>query len=163
MFRVRVNKIESIRDLDGNLGKRIELVEERKIPSFVVRPKTGEAKMVQDVLQAVQQQLPMFPVRKQFAVPKIILFLTEQEYERLSIDFDVNQVYEITLENQAVKFRKTESRLFLSALGPNASDGRKARTSCSSKRYRSFVYRILHLYGSRLEWVLRRHSCSKRI
>ena len=107
MFRVRINKIESVRDVDGNLGKRIELVEERKIPSFVVRPKTGEAKMVQDVLQAMQQQLPMFPVRKQFTVPKIILFLTEQEYERLGIDFDVNQVYEITLENQAIKFRKS--------------------------------------------------------
>jgi len=75
MFRVRVNKIESIRDLDGNLGKRIELVEERKIPSFVVRPRTEEAKMVQDVLQAVQQQLPMLPAKRQFAIPKIILFL----------------------------------------------------------------------------------------
>jgi len=108
MFRVRVNKIESIRDLDGNLGKRIELVEERKIPSFVVRPRTEEAKMVQDVLQAVQQQLPMLPAKRQFAIPKIILFLTEQEYERLGIDFDVNQVHEITLENQAINFRKTE-------------------------------------------------------
>jgi len=108
MFRVRVNKIESIRDLDGNLGKRIELVEERKIPGFVVRPQTEEAKMVQDVLQAVQQQLPMVPASRQFTIPKIILFLTEQEYESLDIDFDVNQVYEITLANQAVSFRKTE-------------------------------------------------------
>ncbi|RLI20468.1 hypothetical protein DRO45_03705 [Candidatus Bathyarchaeota archaeon] len=108
MFRVRVNKIESVRDLDGNLGKRIELIEERRIPQFVVRPKTEEAKMVQDVMQALQQQLPMLPMRRQLAVPKIILFLTEQEYESLGIDFDVNQVYEITLENQAIKFRKTE-------------------------------------------------------
>jgi len=103
-----VNKIESVRDLDGNLGKRIELIEERRIPQFVVRPKTEEAKMVQDVMQALQQQLPMLPMRRQLAVPKIILFLTEQEYESLGIDFDVNQVYEITLENQAIKFRKTE-------------------------------------------------------
>jgi len=108
MFRVRVNKIESIRDLDGNLGKRIELVEERKIPHLVVKPSTEEAKMVQDVLQAVQQQLPMFPARRQLAIPKIILFLTEQEYERLGIAFDVNQIYEIKLENQAIKFTKTE-------------------------------------------------------
>ena len=107
MFRVRVNKIESIRDLDGNLGKRIELVEERQIPRFAIRPQTEEAKVVQDVLQAVQQQLPMFPARAEFAVPKIILFLTEQEYESLGIDFDVNQVYEITLENNAIKFKKT--------------------------------------------------------
>jgi hypothetical protein len=107
MFRVRVNKIESIRDLDGNLGKRIELVEERQIPRFVVRPQTEEAKMVQDVLQAMQQQLPIFPARTEFAVPKIILFLTEQEYESLGIAFDVNQTYEIWLEKQNIRFRKT--------------------------------------------------------
>jgi hypothetical protein len=106
MFRVRVNKIESIRDLDGNLGKRIELVEEREIPHFVVRPQTEEAKVVQDVLQSLQQQLPIFPPRTQFTVPKIILFLTEQEYESLGIDFDVNQIYEIKLEDQTIKFRK---------------------------------------------------------
>ncbi|MDH5481554.1 MAG: arcadin 1 [Candidatus Bathyarchaeota archaeon] len=106
MFRVRVHKIESIRDLDGNLGKRIELIEDRHVPRFVVRPQTEEAKVVQDVLQAVQQQMPMFQGRTEFAVPKIILFLTEQEYESLSIDFDVNQVYEIVLENEAIRFRK---------------------------------------------------------
>jgi hypothetical protein len=107
MFRVRVNKIESIRDLDGNLGKRIELIEERHIPRFVVRPRTEEAKVVQDVLQALQQQMPIFPAKTQFRIPKLILFLTEQEYESLGIDFDVNQIYEITLENQSIKFRKT--------------------------------------------------------
>jgi hypothetical protein len=107
MFHVRVNKIESIRDLDGNLGKRIELIEDRQISRFVVRPQTEEAKVVQDVMQALQQQLPMFPARAEFAVPKIILFLTEQEYESLGIDFDVNQIYDIELANQTIKFRKT--------------------------------------------------------
>jgi hypothetical protein len=107
MFRVRVHKIESIRDLDGNLGKRIELIEDRQIPRFVVRPQTEEAKVVQDVMQALQQQLPMFPARAEVAVPKIILFLTEQEYESLDIEFDVNQTYEIMLENQTIKFKKT--------------------------------------------------------
>ena len=107
MFRVSVHKIESIRDLDGNLGKRIELIEERQIPRFNVRPRTEEAKVVQDVLQAVQQQLPMPLARRQFATPKLILFLTEQEYESLSINFDVNQIYEVTLENKAIEFKKT--------------------------------------------------------
>jgi hypothetical protein len=106
MFRVRVHKIESIRDVDGNLGKRIELIEDRQVSRFVLRPQTEEAKVVQDVLQALQQQMPMFPGRVDFAVPKIILFLTEPEYEALSIDFDVNQIYEIKLENQSLKFTK---------------------------------------------------------
>jgi len=107
MFRVRVNKIESIRDLDGNLGKRIEFIEDRQIPRFVVRPQTEEAKVVQDVLQSLQQQLPIFPTRAEITIPKIILFLTEQEYESLGIDFDVNQIYEIALENQSIKFMKS--------------------------------------------------------
>jgi hypothetical protein len=107
MFRVRVNKIESIRDIDGNLGKRVELIEDRQIPNFVVRPQTEEAKMVQDVMQALQQQLPVFSMRADAAIPKVILFLTEQEYESLGIEFDVNQVYEIVLESQSLKFMKT--------------------------------------------------------
>jgi hypothetical protein len=106
VFRVRVNKIESSRDLDGNLGKRIELVEERGVSPFVVRPQTEEAKMAQDIMQAVQQQLPIFPQRTQFTIPKILLFLTEQEYDSLGIDFDVNQIYEVSLENQSIKFTK---------------------------------------------------------
>jgi len=106
MFRVRVNKIESVRDLDGNLGKRIELVEERGISPFVVRPQTEEAKLAQDVLQTLQQQMPFLQPRTQIALPKIMLFLTEQEYDSLGIDFDVNQVFEVVLENQGLKFMK---------------------------------------------------------
>ncbi len=106
MFRVRVNKIESTRDVDGNLGKRIELVEEREISNYVMRPQTDEAKMIQDVMQALQQQIPVFNPRQQMAMPKILLFLTESEYDNLGINFDVNQVYEVTLGNQGIKFTK---------------------------------------------------------
>ncbi|NIU39823.1 hypothetical protein GWN65_07620 [Candidatus Bathyarchaeota archaeon] len=106
MIRVRVQRIESIRDPEGNLGKRIELVEERIIPRFAIQPKTEEAKMIRDVVQTLQQQLPMARTQAQLAFPKIILFLTEQEYELLGIAFDVNQTYELELSGQAIKFRK---------------------------------------------------------
>ncbi|KPV65239.1 MAG: hypothetical protein AOA65_0389 [Candidatus Bathyarchaeota archaeon BA1] len=105
-MRVRVQRIESIRDPEGNLGKRIELIEERVIPRFAIRPPTEEARIVQDVVQALQQQLPMFTTQAQFALPKIILFLTEQEYEELGIDFDVNQIYELELSGQAIRFKR---------------------------------------------------------
>jgi hypothetical protein len=49
----------------------------------------------------------MFPGRGEVAIPKIILFLTEQEYESLGIEFDVNQIYDINLENQSLRFTKT--------------------------------------------------------
>jgi len=106
LIRVRVQRIESIRDPEGNLGKRIELIEERVIPRFAIQPKTEEAKIVRDMVQALQQQLPAARTQTQFAFPKIILFLTEQEYELLGIDFDVNQIYELELTGRAIKFRK---------------------------------------------------------
>ena len=106
MFRVRVNKIESTRDLDGNLGKRIELLEEREVNPYILRPQTDEAKMAQDIMQALQTQMPFLPQRQQMVTPKIILFLTEHEYDSLGITFDVNQVYEVVLENQSIRFRK---------------------------------------------------------
>jgi len=106
MTRVRVQKIESIQDPEGNLGKRIELIEDRVIPRFAVRPETEEARMAQDVIKALQQQLPMLTPPTQFALPKMILFLTEREYEKLGIDFDVNQVYELEMSGQAIRFRR---------------------------------------------------------
>jgi len=108
MVRVRVQRIESIRDPEGNLGKRIELLEDRVIPRFAIKPQSEEARMAQDVIQALQQQMPMMAPQSQFALPKLILFLTEQEYERLDIDFDVNQIYELELSGQAIKFRKAQ-------------------------------------------------------
>lgn len=106
MMRVKVQKIESIRDPDGSLGKRIELIEERVIPRFAIKPPTEEARMVQDVVTELQKQLPMFTKQTTFTFPKIILFLTEQEYEELGIDFAVNQIYELELLNQSIKFKK---------------------------------------------------------
>ena len=107
MTRVRVQKIESIKDLEGNLGKRIELIEERVIPRFAVRPATEEARMVQEVMKSLQQQLPILnPQKSQFALPKMVLFLTENECERLGINFDVNQIYDLELSTQSIGFKK---------------------------------------------------------
>jgi hypothetical protein len=105
--RIRVQKIESIRDPEGNLGKRIELIEDRVIPRFAVRPETEEARMVQEIMKNLQQQLPVLATQKtQFALPKMVLFLTENEYEKLGIDFDVNQIYELELLGQSIRFKR---------------------------------------------------------
>ena len=105
--RIRVQKIESIRDPEGSLGKRIELIEDRMIPRFAVRPETEEARMVQEIMKNLQQQLPVLATQKtQFALPKMVLFLTENEYEKLGIDFDVNQIYELELSGQSIGFKR---------------------------------------------------------
>jgi hypothetical protein len=76
------------------------------IPRFAVRPETEEARMVQEVMKTVQQQIPILSTqRTQFALPKMILFLTENEYEQLGIDFDVNQLYTLELSGQSIMFK----------------------------------------------------------
>jgi len=72
-----------------------------------MRPATEEGRMVQDVVQALQQQIPVMGTHGNIAFPKIILFLTEQEYDELGIIFDVNQIYEMELTNNTIKFKKT--------------------------------------------------------
>ncbi|MEM2028580.1 MAG: arcadin 1 [Candidatus Bathyarchaeia archaeon] len=107
-MKVRVQRIESVRDLEGNLGKRIELVQEETTPRFAIRPMSEEARMVQDMIKVLQQQIPLFSIQTQISMPKIILFLTEREYEDLGVDFDVNQVYDVELSDQTIKFRKVQ-------------------------------------------------------
>ena len=105
-MRVIVHRIESMKDASGNLGKRIELVEESTVPSFAIRPQSEEARMVQEMVKAIQQQIPIFGAIMQLYQPKIILFLTEEEYEQLDVKFDVNQVYDVILSNQTITFKK---------------------------------------------------------
>ncbi len=105
-MRVKVQRVESIKDPEGNLGKRIDLVEESVIPRFAIRPASEEARMAQDIMRALQQQVPIFGMQTQLNAPKIILYLTEREYEELGVDFDVNQIYEVELSNQNIKFKK---------------------------------------------------------
>ncbi len=105
-MKVRVQRIESFKDLEGNLGKRIELVQEDVAPRFAIRPATEEARMVQDMIRALQQQIPLLNIQSRISMPKMILFLTEREYEELGVDFDVNQIYDIELSNQTIRFRK---------------------------------------------------------
>jgi len=105
-MRVKVLKIESIRDPEGNLGKRIDLVKDLIMPNFAIRPPTDEARMIQEVMRTIQQQLPMAAVQAQVQIvsPKIILFLTEQECEELETVFEVNQTFEIELSKGNIKF-----------------------------------------------------------
>jgi hypothetical protein len=58
------------------------------------------------MVQALQQQLPVMGAPGNIAFPKIVLFLTEQECDEFGITFDVNQIYEVELINQIIKFKK---------------------------------------------------------
>jgi uncharacterized membrane protein len=101
---VRVNKIESYRDLNGSLGKKIELVEENEDHSNALVPEEVQA-VISSVKTVLAQMGPQIQLTKP-VMPKMILFLTEDEYDDLDVSLDVNQTYQILFEGQAIKFNK---------------------------------------------------------
>ncbi|RLI08949.1 hypothetical protein DRO32_01570 [Candidatus Bathyarchaeota archaeon] len=111
---LRVARVESFETPEGELGRRIELVEERpaSTPLTPAGPQPEEVRLAYELahgmLQAMQAHLPMFRVGRRIKMPKIILFLTEAECEQLGLDFTVNQLYEVELSNGAIRFRRAE-------------------------------------------------------
>jgi len=108
--RVKVVKIESISDPDGNEGRRVELVEERAYPQSPIIPLSEEARVATEVAKTMQQILPpslKFDMTKpKVSMPRLILFILDEEAEALGIDFNVNQVYDLELKNGKIGFNR---------------------------------------------------------
>ena len=110
MVLVKVQRINSYTDPDtGRPGKVIELVELRKRGGVVVGPQTEEGAMVQRMLQTAlmqMQSMGIMPPIREFAFPKLILYLTEDEYDMLNVKLEVNEVYELAFKNGSIFFNK---------------------------------------------------------
>jgi len=104
-IRLRVNRIESYRDIQGNLGKKIELVEDQAMPGGFHAVQTEEGRIVGEIMLQVSKSFGSMPVRE-WSNPKLWLFLTEEEYEALGVVLDVNQTYEVAFQDQTIKFTK---------------------------------------------------------
>jgi len=111
---LRVARVESFETLEGQLGRRIELVEE-KPTSLPITPAGNEPEEVriahqlaQSMFQAMQVHIPLFRTGRKLRSPKIILFLTEAECEQLGLDFNVNQLYEVEFSEGSIRFKRVE-------------------------------------------------------
>jgi hypothetical protein len=109
--RVRVFRVTAYTDPDtGRPGKVIELVEVRgtyQQPSRGVL--TEEFVMAQQLFQSLVSQLQsmgFIPVQRDRFLPKIVLYLTEEEYERLGVRFEVNEEFELVLEEGRLIFKR---------------------------------------------------------
>ncbi|MGQ9719440.1 MAG: arcadin 1 [Nitrososphaerales archaeon] len=102
---VRVHRITSINDPETGLpGKQIELVEVRPRTSGVFSEAGEEARLIKGILLQFQN-LGIFPPIREIVLPKITMFLTEDEYERLGIRFEVNDTYEIVLKDGTISLK----------------------------------------------------------
>jgi hypothetical protein len=109
MVRVRVQKISSISDPEtGKPGKMIELTEvrQRPQPTFMgIGMGEDESRFVQGVLSQFQA-MGLIPSPRGLGLPKLILYLTEDEYELLGVRFEVNDIYDLELREGTIQFKK---------------------------------------------------------
>lgn len=103
MVRVKVYRISSTTDPDTNRpGKMIEVVETREATSPAVMP-GEEARAVQGVIMQLRS-MGVFPWARERVVPKLTLFLTEQEYMLLNLKLEVNEVYDLKFKDGTIHF-----------------------------------------------------------
>ncbi|MEM2095805.1 MAG: arcadin 1 [Candidatus Caldarchaeum sp.] len=109
---VKVQRITSYTDPETlRPGKIIELVEVRRGSGFQAVGMGEESVMVQRMLQTAMLQLQsmgLMPVSRENMFPKIILYVTEQEYDMLNVKLEVNEVYEVSFNDGSIVFKRPQ-------------------------------------------------------
>src|SRR5271157_37082 len=106
MSRVKVNRISSVTDpLTGLPAKQIELVEVRDARRPEMFPASDEGKVVQGMV-AQLQSMGLMPAMREFGYSKVLMTLTESEYDMLGIRLDVNEIYELDIRNGGLNLKK---------------------------------------------------------
>lgn len=106
MGKVKVNRISSVTDpLTGLPAKQIELVDVRDVHRPGPFPASDEGRMVQGMVSQLQS-MGLMPQIRDMGFSKVIMTLTESEYDMLGIRLDVNEIYELDIRNGAIGLKK---------------------------------------------------------
>ena len=106
MARVKVNRISSVTDPTTGLpAKQIELVEVRDVRRAESFPAGDEGRVLQGMLTQLQS-MGLMPQMRELGYSKVIMTLTESEYDMLGMRLDVNEVYELDIRNGSLTLKK---------------------------------------------------------
>ena len=106
MGRVKVNRISGVTDpLTGLPAKQIELVEIRDTRRPDMFPASDEARVVQGMVSQLQS-MGLMPQMREFGYSKVVMTLTESEYDMLGMRLDVNEVYDLDIRNGSITLKK---------------------------------------------------------
>ena len=107
MGKVKVNRISSVTDpLTGMPAKQIELIEVRDARRPDPFPPTDEGRVVQGMVSQLQA-MGLMPQMREFGFSKVIMTLTESEYDMFGLRLDVNEIYELDIRNGAISLKKS--------------------------------------------------------
>lgn len=101
-----MSRISGVTDpLTGLPAKQIELVEVRDSRRPEMFPANDEARVVQGMVSQLQS-MGLMPQMREMGFSKIVMTLTESEYDMLGIRLDVNEVYDLDIRNGSIALRK---------------------------------------------------------
>lgn len=106
--QLKVSSVSSIQSPNGKENFRITFVEEHtRPPAMSIMPQNTPkqvSSMVFQVQKGLQQVLP-----KGLTIQKVVLVFTHDELEAFHIKPYPNQIYEVTITEGNLQFRKTSS------------------------------------------------------
>jgi len=106
MARVRVNRISSVTDPNTGLpAKQIELVEVRDGRRMDNFGTTDDSRILQGMLSQLQT-MGLIPSLRDVGASKIVMILTETEYDLFGLRLDVNEVYNLEIRDGALALKK---------------------------------------------------------
>ena len=106
MGKVKVSRISGVTDpLTGLPAKQIELVEVRDLRRPEMFPPSDEGRTVQGMVSQLQS-MGLMPQIRDMGFSKVVMTLTESEYDMLGMRLDVNEVYELEIRNGSLTLRK---------------------------------------------------------
>jgi hypothetical protein len=106
LSRVKVSRISGVTDpLTGLPAKQIELVEVRDSRRPDMFPASDEARVVQGMVSQLQS-MGLMPQIREFGYSKVVMTLTESEYDMLGIRLDVNEIYDLDIRNGSLTLKK---------------------------------------------------------
>ncbi|MDG6951305.1 MAG: arcadin 1 [Nitrososphaerota archaeon] len=106
MGKVKVNRISGVTDpLTGLPAKQIELVEVRDARRPEMFPASDEARVVQGMVSQLQS-MGLMPQMREVGFSKIIMTLTESEYDMFGLRLDVNEIYDLDIRNGSITMKK---------------------------------------------------------
>jgi hypothetical protein len=106
MGKVKVSRISGVTDpLTGLPAKQIELVEVKDARRPEMFPNNDEARVVQGMVSQLQS-MGLMPQMREVGFSKIIMTLTESEYDMLAIRLDVNEVFDLDIRNGSITLKK---------------------------------------------------------
>ena len=101
-----MNRISSVTDPSTGLpAKQIELVEVRDSRRPDMYSGNDETRVVQGMVSQLQA-MGLMPQLREFGFSKVVMTLTETEYDMLGIRLDVNEVYELEIRNASITLKK---------------------------------------------------------